>query len=253
MEKSKIKWTSWNPITGCNKISSGCLNCYAYGISIGLKRNGNPKYKNGFNVTLHENFLNEPYSWKKPKSIFVNSMSDFLHKDVSIEFLEKLFKVMNENPIHTFQLLTKRPERFLEIKNIVNFTPNIWLGVTCENEKYKYRIDLLRDMPAHRKFICLEPLLGDLGKLDLTNIDWVIAGGESGANARPMLEEWVINILNQCKEWNKMFYFKQWGDGGSNKNKSKKLLGEIWNEMPELLSNKFIKDIPNQISLNDII
>ena len=235
MAKSRIEWTesTWNPITGCDKISAGCVNCYAHRMAMRLKSMGTPKYENGFQLTLHEDSINDPYTWKKPKLVFVNSMSDFLHKDVPLEFIQKLFKVMNDNQMHTFQLLTKRPERFIEIQDTVHWSDNIWLGVTCENKISKYRIDLLRDMPAKVKFLSIEPLLECLGEVNLEGIHWAIVGGESGPNSRVMLEPWVINIKDQCDLQDTMFYFKQWG--GTNKKKSgRELLGQTWDDMPKI-------------------
>ncbi|MCL2015405.1 MAG: phage Gp37/Gp68 family protein [Defluviitaleaceae bacterium] len=233
-QNSKIEWTesTWNPITGCEKISEGCENCYAMRLAGRLKNMGNAKYKNGFNLTMHENCLNEPYSWKKPRRIFVNSMSDLFHKDVPFGYIQKIFTVMNENPQHIFQILTKRAERLSEISPLVEWSKNIWAGVTVENADYIERISHLKTTAARIKFISFEPLLGDVGKLDLTGIDWAIIGGESGPKARPMLQDWVISIKNQCEEQKILFYFKQWG--GTNKKKAGRvLLGKTWDSVPE--------------------
>ena len=231
--KSKIEWTesTWNPITGCDKISAGCENCYAFRLAQRLQKMGNAKYINGFKLTLHDSCLNDPYSWKKPMLIFVNSMSDLLHKDVPLDYIQKIFDVMNSNPHHVFQVLTKRADRLEEISTQVNWSENIWLGVTVENDICKSRIKYLRRMPAKIKFISFEPLLSDVGVLDLSGIDWTIVGGESGWKARPMQEEWVINIKEQCEQQNVLFYFKQWG--GVNKKKTGRILLErTWDDMP---------------------
>lgn len=236
MSSSKIEWTesTWNPTTGCTKISSGCVNCYAEKMAMRLKAMGTPKYANGFKLILHEDCLSEPYSWKKPKVIFVNSMSDLFHEDIPFEFIEKVFKVMNENPQHIFQVLTKRAELLLEYSPKLNWTSNIWMGVTVENFEAKRRIDYLRQTTAAIKFLSCEPLISDLGKLNLENINWVIVGGESGPKSRPMKEDWVLDIFNQCKTIDIPFFFKQWG--GVNKKKTgKELQGVIYQEMPEII------------------
>lgn len=236
MSSSKIEWTesTWNPTTGCTKISSGCANCYAERMAMRLKSMGTPKYANGFEVTLHEDCLSEPYSWKKPKVIFVNSMSDIFHEDIPFSFIEKVFKVMNENPQHIFQVLTKRAELLLEYSPNLNWTSNIWMGVTVEDKKATRRVDYLRKTNAAVKFLSCEPLISDLGQLDLQNINWVIVGGESGPKSRPIKEDWVIDIFKQCKSADIPFFFKQWG--GVNKKKTgKELQGEIYHEMPEII------------------
>jgi len=238
MSSSKIEWTesTWNPTTGCTKISSGCKNCYAERMAKRLKAMGTPKYANGFKVTLHEDCLLEPYSWKKPKVIFVNSMSDLFHEDIPFEFIKRVFKAMNENPQHIFQVLTKRAELLLDYSPKLNWTSNIWMGVTVEDFKAKNRIDYLRQTNAAIKFLSCEPLISDLGRLDLENINWVIVGGESGPKSRPIKEDWVIDIFNQCKTTDIPFFFKQWG--GVNKKKTgKELQGEIYQEMPEVMEN----------------
>lgn len=235
MATSKIEWTenTWNPVTGCTKISSGCKFCYAEIMTRRLKAMGQEKYKNGFEVTLHPGTLEEPYLWKKPKMIFVNSMSDLFHKDVPVEYIQKIFKVMNENPQHVFQILTKRADilRYYDSEELLNWSHNIWMGVTVEDHKVINRIDLLRAVGARVKFLSCEPLISDLPDLDLQNIDWVIVGGESGRTPRPIQEEWVINIKMQCELQQVAFYFKQWG--GTNKKKSGRLLqGKTYSEIP---------------------
>jgi len=186
--------------------------------SIRLKLMGSAKYKNGFNVSLHENCLQDPYKWRKPLVIFVNSISDLYHEDVPLDFIRQIFTVMNENPQHVFQLLTKRPERLTEIAGELEWTANIWQGVTVESEKYKERIEHLRQIPAQIRFISFEPLLGDIGDINLTDIHWAIIGGESGVGCRPIEPEWILGIKEQCDVQNVTFYFKQWG--GTNKKKT---------------------------------
>ncbi|MCL2140477.1 MAG: phage Gp37/Gp68 family protein [Dehalococcoidia bacterium] len=233
--KSKIEWTesTWNPITGCSKISDGCQNCYASRLATRLQRMGNPKYVNGFKLTLHEDCLNEPYSWKKPSRIFVNSMSDLFHADVPLGYIQRIFDVMNNNSRHIFQVLTKRAERLRELAGLLNWTNNIWLGVTVENAKNKNRIDCLRNTPANIKFISFEPLIDDVGPVNLEGVDWAIIGGESGWSARPIQENWIINIKKQCEKQGTHFYFKQWG--GTNKRKTGRvLLGKTWDDMPNI-------------------
>nr|WP_319400897.1 phage Gp37/Gp68 family protein [uncultured Carboxylicivirga sp.] len=235
MSSSKIEWTesTWNPTTGCTKISSGCANCYAERMAARLKSMGSEKYLNGFDVTIHEQCLSEPYSWKKPKMIFVNSMSDLFHEDIPFEFIEKVFKVMNDNPHHIFQVLTKRAELLYEYSARLNWTRNIWMGVTVEDARAKYRIDYLRQTGAAIKFLSCEPLITDLGTINLKGINWVIVGGESGPKSRPIKENWVLDIYSQCKKNNVPFFFKQWG-GVNKKKNGKKLKGEIYHEMPQL-------------------
>lgn len=231
--KSKIEWTelTWNPVTGCTKISPGCKNCYAERMARRLKAMGQPNYKNGFQVTMHEQSLELPLRWKKPKTIFVNSMSDLFHKDVKDEFIKKVFDVMQKADWHRFQVLTKRPVRVLELNDELPWMSNIWMGVSVENRDYTIRIDQLRKTGAKIKFLSLEPLLGSLHDLDLTGIDWVIVGGESGPGARPIDPSWVIDIRDQCKRAEVPFFFKQWG--GTNKKKTGRLLeGRTWDEMP---------------------
>lgn len=210
---SSIEWTeiTWNPITGCNKVSDGCKHCYAERMAKRLLAMGNPRYKNGFNVTLHPDLLDVPKKWIKPRKIFVNSMSDLFHEKVPIEFIQQVFKTMNETPQHSYQILTKRPERALELSNHLLFTHNIWMGTSVENSKVSHRIDLLQQIPAHIRFLSCEPLLGPLENLNLEKIHWVIVGGESGPGARPMEADWVRSIRDQCCKRNVAFFFKQWG------------------------------------------
>ncbi len=233
MAQSSIEWTemTWNPTTGCNKISAGCKYCYAEVMTRRLEAMGIEKYKDGFAVRTHEDALNTPYEWKKPKVVFVNSMSDLFHKDVPFEFIEKVFTVMNNTPQHTYQVLTKRAERLYELHHKLNWTNNIWMGVSVEDSRVVERIDYLRETDAKVKFLSCEPLIGALPNLNLTNIDWVIVGGESGRKARPMKESWVWDIKQQCDEQGAAFFFKQWG--GVNKKKAGRLLGNrTYDAMP---------------------
>ena len=235
--KSKIEWTeaSWNPITGCSKISDGCVNCYAARLAKRLKAMHNPRYKNEFDVTVHEDLINQPRKWKKPLKIFVNSMSDIFHDEVSDEIILRIFKTMNECPQHQFQVLTKRPERLATLNSMINWTNNIWLGVTVENNKYINRVDFLRECDAYIKFISAEPLLSELSDINLQNIDWIIVGGESGPGARNIEKEWVLDLLNKAKKSETAFFFKQWG--GTNKKKTGRLLnGRTYDEYPNKYS-----------------
>lgn len=241
MRTTKIEWTdkTWNPITGCTKRSTGCLHCYAETMSRRLKAMGLDKYANGFQLTLHEDNLDEPRSWRKPHNIFVCSMSDLFHKDVPEWFIDKVLKTITETPQHRYQILTKRAERMADYFTSHDIPQNVWLGVTVEAPELKYRIDLLRHLPARVKFLSCEPLVEDLGRLNLNDIDWVIVGGESGNQARPMLKEWVENIKIQVEEFGAAFFFKQWGTWGSdgikrNKHANGKLLnGIVMQEMPQ--------------------
>jgi protein gp37 len=232
--KSSIEWTesTWNPVTGCNKISSGCKNCYAERLAKRLKAMGQPNYKNGFRLTLQPQMLELPLSWKKPQTIFVNSMSDLFHKNVPLKYIQQVFDVMKRAHWHRFQVLTKRSERLAELSSYLEWSPNIWMGVSVESQKYVYRIDDLRQTNAKIKFLSLEPLIGSLKNLELSDIDWAIVGGESGYGARPIEEDWVIEIRNQCQKAGVAFFFKQWG--GVNKKKTGRLLeNRTWDEMPE--------------------
>ncbi len=237
MSKSKIEWTgsTWNPITGCTKYSDGCTNCYAEKMANRLKTMGLKKYENAFNLTLHYENIEDPLFMKKPQTIFVCSMSDIFHKDVPDEFILKLFEVMNKAHWHTFQVLTKRAERIKELNDSITWTKNIWLGTTVESQKVTHRIDYLRESGAYIKFLSIEPLLTPINNLNLKNIDWVIVGGESGAKARPMLKEWVVDIKNQCNTQDVPFFFKQWG--GKNKKKAGRLLdNNTYDEMPKKIT-----------------
>lgn len=231
--RSTIEWTeaTWNPVTGCSKISMGCANCYAERLAMRLKAMGQKNYINGFEVTLHPHTLELPRTWRRPRHIFVNSMGDLFHERVPFDFIQSAFNVMNEARWHRFQVLTKRAERLAELCRALNWSENIWMGVTVEHETYKKRLDCLRIVPAAIRFLSLEPLLGPLPNMDLTDIDWVIVGGESGAGARPMHKEWVIDIYQQCLKAKVPFFFKQWG--GVNKKKAGRLLdGRTYDGMP---------------------
>ncbi|MCL4465880.1 MAG: phage Gp37/Gp68 family protein [Chloroflexi bacterium] len=230
---SAIEWTNstWNPLTGCTKISPGCSNCYAERMAARLRAMGQPNYANGFQLTLHEHALSMPLRWKKAQNIFVNSMSDLFHRDVPAQFILQVFEVMAKAHWHRFQVLTKRSSRLLKLSSDLSWQTNIWMGVSVESREYKFRIDHLRDTQACVKFLSIEPLLGPLGYLDLKGIDWVIVGGESGPRARPLQSAWVVDIREQCNEARVPFFFKQWG--GRNKKKTgRHLEGRTWDQMP---------------------
>jgi protein gp37 len=235
MAKSSIEWTemTWNPTTGCDKISAGCKYCYAEEMTKRLLAMGQEKYKDGFAVRTHEDALSAPYVWKGQKIVFVNSMSDLFHPEVPLAFIQKVFAVMNDTPQHTYQVLTKRAERLLELHEYLDWTPNIWMGVSVEDSRVTHRIDCLRQTNAKTKFLSCEPLIGPLENMNLDHIDWVIVGGESGRKARPMQELWVWDIMQQCRLAGVAFFFKQWG--GVNKKKAgRELAGRTYNEMPLL-------------------
>jgi protein gp37 len=230
---SAIEWTqaTWNPLTGCDKLSPGCKHCYAERLAIRLQAMGQANYVNGFKLTLQEQALELPLRWKKPRKVFVNSMSDLFHKDVPTSYIKQVFDVMNRASWHQFQVLTKRSERLAQLSSELNWTPNIWMGVSVENQDYSFRIDHLRQTQAQVKFLSLEPLLSSLPQLNLKGIDWVIVGGESGPGARTMPADWVREILEQCQSAKVAFFFKQWG--GVRKGKTgRELDGRTWDEMP---------------------
>jgi protein gp37 len=231
--QTSIEWTetTWNPVTGCTKMSPGCENCYAKRMARRLQAMGSPNYKNGFELTCHTHLINTPLSWKKSRLVFVNSMSDLFHEDVPDDFVEKIFRTISLAPEHCFQVLTKRSKRLREMNSFLRWPKNVWMGVSVENADYLSRMNDLKRTSAFVKFLSFEPLLGPMPELDLTDIDWVIVGGESGPKARPMRKEWVIDIRNQCEEAKVPFFFKQWG--GVNKKKNGRLLeGKTWSEMP---------------------
>jgi protein gp37 len=231
--RSGIEWTesTWNPLTGCDKISPGCKHCYAERMAKRLQAMGQPNYANGFKLTMHEHVLEKPLEWKTPQTIFVNSMSDLFHKDIPAAFIQHAFDVMRRANWHRFQILTKRSERLLELSSVIDWPDNVWMGVSVENADYVFRINHLRETGAKVKFLSLEPLLGPLPHLDLGGINWVIVGGESGPGARKMDEEWVKEIRNQCLSARVPFFFKQWG-GVHKKKAGRQLDGRIWDEMP---------------------
>jgi protein gp37 len=231
---SHIEWTdaTWNPVTGCSKISPGCKHCYAERMAKRLQAMGQPNYANGFDVTLQPHMLELPLEWKRPRRIFVNSMSDLFHQDVPLSFIKKVFSVMRRANWHQYQLLTKRSERLLEVSPLLTWESHIWIGVSVENDDYTPRIDDLRKTGADVKFLSLEPLLGPLRRLNLRGIDWVIVGGESGPGARPMDPEWVRDIRDQCIRANVPFFFKQWG-GPFKKRTGRLLDGRTWDQMPQ--------------------
>lgn len=237
MANSSIEWTesTWNPVTGCSKISAGCLNCYAERMAKRLYAMGQPNYVNGFEVTLHSHVLEYPLQWKKSQMIFVNSMSDIFHEDVPLEFIQQIFDVMTRASWHTFQVLTKRSERLSEVASLLNWPTNVWMGVTVEHADYHLRVDHLANVPAAVRFLSMEPLLSAIPDIHLDSVDWVIVGGESGPGSRPIKHKWVIDILQQCKEASVPFFFKQWG--GTNKKKSGRLLnGRTYDAMPRVAS-----------------
>ncbi|MGC1782389.1 MAG: phage Gp37/Gp68 family protein [Acidobacteriaceae bacterium] len=232
-DNSHIEWTdaTWNPVTGCTKISPGCKHCYAERLANRLQAMGQSNYLNGFKVTLQPQMLEVPLNWKSPKRIFVNSMSDLFHADVPFEYITRVFDVMGHAAWHQYQILTKRSDRLLELSSRLNWEEQIWMGVSVESERYAYRIDDLRKTGAAVKFLSLEPLLGPLPRLDLEGIDWVIVGGESGPRARPMDPGWATDLRDQCLRASVPFFFKQWG-GIRKKDTGRSLEGRTWDQMP---------------------
>jgi protein gp37 len=234
-QTSSIEWTesTWNPVTGCTKISAGCAHCYAERMAKRLKAMGQSRYRNEFKVTLQPDALDAPLHWKRPRMIFVNSMSDLFHEDVPADYIANVFAVMQEASQHTFQVLTKRPQRAAELAPNLPWPDNVWMGTTVESADYLYRIHSLIQIPAKIRFLSLEPLLGPLPKLPLKDIHWVIVGGESGPEARPIESKWIFKIRDQCQKSDVPFFFKQWG--GVNKSAAgRRLDGCIWDEMPIL-------------------
>lgn len=240
---SSIEWTeaTWNPTTGCSKISTGCKNCYAEKLSKRLKAMGLKKYKNNFEFTEHPQDLNLPLTWKKPKKVFVNSMSDLFHEHSRMEFIGSCFDVMLKANHHVYQILTKRPDTMADFskffKNYFGDTipPHLWMGTSVENEDFQWRIDALREVKCHTRFLSIEPLLGSMGKMDLSNIDWVIIGGESGSNFRPVKKEWIVDVIKQCKKQKVAVFFKQWG-GFRPKSGGRTLNGKIYDQYPNVQS-----------------
>jgi protein gp37 len=230
---SGIEWTeaTWNPVTGCTKVSPGCKHCYAERMAKRLQAMGQANYANGFELTLQPHMLALPLRWKQPQTIFVNSMSDLFHVDVPLAYVRRVFDVMARAHWHRFQVLTKRADRLVELSPRLSWPPNVWMGVSVESARYRSRIDRLRATGARLKFLSLEPLLGPLPDLDLAGIHWVIVGGESGPGARPMDPAWVIDLRDQCRRARVPFFFKQWG--GTNKKRAGRTLeGRVWDEMP---------------------
>ena len=232
-QASSIEWTNatWNPVTGCTKISPGCKNCYAERMARRLRAMGVPQYRNGFDLTLQPDALDVPRRWKKSRLVFVNSMSDLFHERVPLDFTQRVFKTMRDCPQHQFQVLTKRPEIALDLSGDLPWPPNVWLGTSIENALYAHRAKTLARIPAAVRFLSVEPLLGAIPRLPLSNIDWVIVGGESGPGARAMHEEWVVQIRDRCNERGVAFFFKQWG-GVNKKRAGRELEGRTWDEMP---------------------
>ena len=242
-DKSAIEWTeaTWNPTTGCDRVSPGCDRCYALTLSKRLKAMGSPKYQidgdprtsgPGFRLTLHPSSLDVPRRWSAPRLVFVNSMSDLFHDDVPLEFIKQVFDVVRETPQHTYQVLTKRAQRLSRAAGELDWPPNLWMGVSVESRRYAFRINHLRRVRAAVRFVSAEPLLGPLGALDLEGIQWLIAGGESGANARPMEQAWATELRDTCTSAGVAFFFKQWG-GRTPKAGGRELEGEVWDQLPE--------------------
>jgi protein gp37 len=232
---SSIEWTesTWNPVTGCTKVSPGCKHCYAERMARRLKAMGQPNYANGFELALHDHVLEMPLQWKTPQVVFVNSMSDLFHEDVPLEFIQRVFAVMREAHWHTFQVLTKRSARLAELDRHLDWPGNVWMGVSVESTEYRHRVDDLRRTRAGTRFLSLEPLLGPIPDLNLAQIDWVIVGGESGPGARPMDAGWVRELRDQCAAREVPFFFKQWG-GVRKKVNGRMLDGRAWDEMPAM-------------------
>lgn len=239
MAKSAIEWTqaTWNPVTGCTKVSPGCKHCYAETLAFRLQAMGQRNYRNGFLLTLQPHMLELPLTWKRPQLIFVNSMSDLFHEKIPESYIHRVFEIMRRAWWHQFQILTKRAERLEELSSSIEWPQNVWMGVSVENQEYTYRTDHLRRTGAHIKFLSLEPLLGPLAALDLRGIDWVIVGGESGPGSRPIQRQWVAEIRDQCAQAGVAFFFKQWG--GVNKKRTGRLLdGRTWDDLP----SKFVDE-----------
>jgi protein gp37 len=236
---SSIEWTesTWNPVTGCTKVSPGCKHCYAERMAHRLQAMGHPNYRNDFKLTTHEHMLELPLGWKKPQMIFVNSMSDLFHQDVPLAFIHQVFDVMRRADWHIFQVLTKRSRRLLELDSKIDWPSNVWMGVSIENQDYVFRAEDLMQTHACVKFLSFEPLLGPMSDLDLNGMDWVIVGGESGPGARPMKENWVVHIRDQCLASNVPFFFKQWG-GFRGKHNGRMLQGRTWDEIPRQTTSR---------------
>jgi len=232
-QRSSIEWTdaTWNPVTGCSKVSPGCKHCYAERMALRLRAMGQPRYRNGFDVTLQPDVVDQPLAWRKPRNIFVNSMSDLFHEAVPASFIERVFSVVRQAHWHVFQVLTKRADRLEQIAGHLDWPTNLWVGLSVESQEYSWRIDCLRRVPAAVRFLSLEPLLGPLPHLDLSGIQWVIAGGESGPGARPIQPSWVRDIRDQCQIGNVPFFFKQWG-GVLKSRAGRSLDDRTWDQLP---------------------
>jgi protein gp37 len=247
-QNSSIEWTeaTWNPVTGCTKISPGCKFCYAERMAKRLQAMGQPRYRDGFRLTLQPDAVDIPLRWKKPRVIFVNSMSDLFHKSVPLEYIQRCFDVMRRASQHTFQVLTKRADRLADLADQLPWPDNVWMGVSVENADYVDRISHLQTVPAHIRFLSVEPLLGPIPNLPLDDIHWVIVGGESGPGARPMQEDWVRDLRDQCQVAEVPFFFKQWG--GVNKGRTgRELEGRTWDEMPSASVNHAVRTAINQM------
>lgn len=232
--KTTIEWTetTWNPVTGCSKISDGCQNCYAERMAKRLHAMGMKRYQDGFKVTLHDDLVELPFHWKKPRLVFVNSMSDLFHEDVPVSFINDVFETMEATPQHIYQVLTKRSTRLASIAGELNWPKNVWMGVTVESAKYVSRISDLQKVPASVRFLSIEPMIGPISDLPLRDIQWVIVGGESGPHSRPLKAKWVREIRDQCLEEGVPFFFKQWG-GTNKKAAGRELDNRIWGQMPK--------------------
>jgi len=232
-KKTQIEWTqmTWNPVTGCTKVSPGCKHCYAATMAKRLHAMNSPRYANGFRLTLHDDLIDLPRRWKQPRLVFVNSMSDLFHRDVPIEFIRRVFETMRECPQHQFQVLTKRAERLTALCDELDWPDNVWMGVSVENQDYAYRSELLRGVPAKIRFLSVEPMLGPIERLPLDGIHWVIVGGESGPSARRLEPSWVEAVHRQCQAVDIPFFFKQWG-GVQKHRTGRELFGRTFDEMP---------------------
>ncbi|PKN61908.1 MAG: hypothetical protein CVU57_26895 [Deltaproteobacteria bacterium HGW-Deltaproteobacteria-15] len=237
MSTTTIEWTeaTWNPVTGCSKVSPGCLNCYAERMAKRLQAMGQPNYRDGFSVRTHKHMLGLPVTWGKPRMVFVNSMGDLFHEQVPVAFIQRVFEVMEYTPRHTYQLLTKRADRLVEVSPLLPWPKNVWMGVTVEDNERLYRVERLRKVPSVVKFLSVEPLLAPLPDLNLDAVDWVIVGGESGPGARPMQAEWVLDIRDACVDEAVPFFFKQWG-GVRKKAAGREIGNRTWNQMPRAVA-----------------
>ena len=233
MSTTTIEWTeaTWNPVTGCSKVSPGCQNCYAERMAKRLQAMGQPNYRDGFAVRIHAHMLGLPATWVKPRMVFVNSMGDLFHEEVPVSFIQRVFEVMQGTPRHTYQLLTKRADRLAEVAPLLPWPENVWMGVTVEDNEWLCRVEKLREVPSTVKFLSVEPLLGPLPDLNLDGIGWVIVGGESGPGARPMQRDWVLDIRDACGDQAVPFFFKQWG-GVRKKSAGRELENRTWSQMP---------------------